>query len=53
KAIKLVKLLYSFTILYYNIRPHNFLLNNRLRFKIINFFKLAVNGSYIKINPST
>ncbi|UQC73687.1 uncharacterized protein CLUP02_00333, partial [Colletotrichum lupini] len=53
KAIKSVKLLYSFTIIYYNIRPYNFLLNNYLYFKTIDFFRLAINGSYTKISPST
>ncbi|KAK1472981.1 hypothetical protein CTAM01_16216, partial [Colletotrichum tamarilloi] len=53
EVIKYVKLLYSSTILYYNIRLYNFLLDNSLRLKIINFSKLSVNSSYTKISPRT
>ncbi|KAK1467815.1 hypothetical protein CTAM01_16985 [Colletotrichum tamarilloi] len=53
EAVESVKLLHSFTVLHCDIGPHNFLLDDRLRLKIIDFSGSAVDGSHTEISPGT
>ncbi|KAK1711262.1 kinase-like domain-containing protein [Colletotrichum acutatum] len=53
EAIECVKLLHSSTVLHCDIGPHNFLLDDSLRLKIIDFSGSSVDGSHTEISPGT
>ncbi|KAK1675540.1 kinase-like domain-containing protein [Colletotrichum godetiae] len=53
EAIECIKLLHSSIVLHCDIGPHNFLLDDRLRLKIIDFSGSSVDGSHSEIYPGT
>jgi serine/threonine protein kinase len=53
QAIECIKLLHSSTVLHCDIGPHNFLLDDCLRLKIIDFSGSSVDGSHTEISPGT
>ncbi|WQF88453.1 Putative protein kinase [Colletotrichum destructivum] len=53
EAVECAQLLHSSGVIHCDIGPHNFLLDNRLRLKIIDFSGSSVDGSRTEISPGT
>ncbi|TQN63702.1 Receptor-interacting serine/threonine-protein kinase 1, partial [Colletotrichum shisoi] len=53
EAVECVQLLHSSGVIHCDIGPHNFLLDDRLRLRIIDFSGSSVDGSRTEISPGT
>ncbi|KAF9772831.1 hypothetical protein IL306_009430 [Fusarium sp. DS 682] len=53
EAIESIQFLHSSAIIHCDIGPHNFLLDDRLRLKIIDFSGSSVDSSHTEISPGT
>ncbi|TDZ28074.1 Receptor-interacting serine/threonine-protein kinase 1 [Colletotrichum spinosum] len=53
EAIECIQFLHSSAIIHCDIGPHNFLLDDRLRLKIIDFSGSSIDGSDTEISPGT
>ncbi|GJC98602.1 serine threonine protein kinase [Colletotrichum higginsianum] len=53
EAVECVQLLHNSGVIHCDIGPHNFLLDDRLRLKIIDFSGSSVDGSRTEISPGT
>lgn len=53
EAVECIRFLHRSLVIHCDIGPHNFLLDDRLHLKIIDFSGSSVDGSYTEIRPGT